>query len=125
MTESRSSLVAQVRVVVFIFVSLRIFVCGLESRMLEWEEVGFLIACACLMPCAAIKDSGWSIAVDIFNVKSGNWSTAVLSIPRSGLAATSLPNIGIAIFAGGVGTCCHFYFLIFAYCGVRAGKSDG
>ncbi len=47
--------------------------------------------------------SGVSDAVDIFNVKSGTWTTVVLSAARYGLAATSLPNDGLAIFAGGVG----------------------
>ena len=36
----------------------------------------------------------------------GTWTTAVLSVARSSLAATSLPNLGVAIFAGGYGTCC-------------------
>jgi hypothetical protein len=39
--------------------------------------------------------------VDIFNASSGKWSTAVLSVGRRYLAATSLPNQGLAIFAGG------------------------
>ncbi len=47
--------------------------------------------------------SGMSDAVDIFNVKSGTWTTAVLSVARQLLAATSLPNEGLAIFAGGQG----------------------
>ena len=62
-------------------------------------EVGLLIACASLMPCAG--DYGSSNAVDIFNVTSGAWSTAALSVARSSLAATSLPSQGLAIFAGG------------------------
>ncbi len=41
--------------------------------------------------------------VDIFNAISGSWSTAALSVARVDLAATSLPNQGLAIFAGGVG----------------------
>ncbi len=41
--------------------------------------------------------------MDIFNAISGEWSTAVLSVARShGLAATSLPNQNLAIFAGGM-----------------------
>ena len=36
----------------------------------------------------------------------GAWSTAALSQNRYGLAATSLPNSGVAIFAGGYSTCC-------------------
>ena len=39
--------------------------------------------------------------VDIFNAASGIWITAALSVARYGLAATSLPNDGLAIFAGG------------------------
>ncbi len=39
--------------------------------------------------------------VDIFNVTSGSWSTAALSKARYFPAATSLPNQGLAIFAGG------------------------
>ncbi len=39
--------------------------------------------------------------VDIFNAITGNWSTAALSEARWSLAATSLPNEGLAIFAGG------------------------
>jgi hypothetical protein len=44
-----------------------------------------------------------SNAVDIFDASSGRWSTAVLSVARMNLAATSLPNQGLAIFAGGAG----------------------
>ncbi len=62
--------------------------------------------CACLMPCTA--DSG--NVVDIFNVTAGTWSTAVLSQPRSILAATSLPDAGVAIFAGGYCTSCDILF---------------
>ncbi len=40
-------------------------------------------------------------AVDIFNATSGVWTTAALSVPRAVFAATSLPNEGLAIFAGG------------------------
>jgi hypothetical protein len=47
-------------------------------------------------------DSGVSyITVDILNVTAGKWSTASLSAARGDLAATSLPNLGVAIFAGG------------------------
>jgi hypothetical protein len=53
-----------------------------------------------------IADSGGrsSNVVDIFDVSSGRWSTAVLSVDRSSLSATSLPNQGLAIFAGGDGS---------------------
>jgi hypothetical protein len=43
-----------------------------------------------------------SNVVDIFDGSSGRWSTAVLSVGRGFLAATSLPNQGLAIFAGGM-----------------------
>ncbi len=42
-----------------------------------------------------------SNAVDIFNATSGRWTTAALSVARNDLAATSLPNQGLAVFAGG------------------------
>ena len=45
---------------------------------------------------AAISSSN----VDIFNATSRRWSTAALSVAR-GVVATSLPNFGVAIFAGG------------------------
>ena len=90
--------------------------------MVEWAEVDLLIACASLMPCAAGSVINSNV-VDIFNVTSGAWSTATLSVAREGLAATSLPNLGVAIFAGGVGTCSHVHFRTFACCGVRVGES--
>ena len=51
-----------------------------------------------------IADSGSSTSssvVDIFNWSSGRWTTTALSVRRNGLSATSLPNQGLAIFAGG------------------------
>jgi hypothetical protein len=113
MSESRSSLVAMVRVAMFIFVSLRVVLCGLGDGMVEWAEVGLLTACASLMPCAGGSGDYFN-AVDIFNATSGAWATAALSVARTELAATSLPNLGIAIFAGGGGACCHVCFRIFA-----------
>ena len=53
-----------------------------------------------------IADSGSSTAndvVDIFDGSSGRWSTAALSGTRNSFSATSLPNQGLAIFAGGQG----------------------
>ena len=41
--------------------------------------------------------------VDIFNATNGTWSTAALSVARQSLVATSLPNDGLAIIAGGYG----------------------
>jgi hypothetical protein len=72
------------------------------------------------MPCAA--EAVYSNVVDIFNVASGTWSTAALSVARYYLAATSLPNAGVAVFAGGNSTCSHVYFLIFAFCVLRVGE---
>ncbi len=73
---------------------------------------------ACLMPCAANND--YSNVVDIFNVASGAWSTAALSQGRSDLAATSLPNAGVAVFAGGNGTLCDVFCVCMELCmGVR------
>jgi hypothetical protein len=53
------------------------------------------------MRCAGV--SGYSSAVDIFDASNGKWTTAALSVARYNLAATSLPNHGLAIFAGGTG----------------------
>jgi hypothetical protein len=74
--------------------------------MLEWAEIALVIACASLTPCTA-TGSVYSTSADIFNVTSGAWSKAALSVGRTDLAATSLPNLGVAIFAGGDGTYCH------------------
>ncbi len=52
------------------------------------------------MPCAGAT-TGAGNTVDIFNARSGIWTTAALSVARHALAATSLPNEGLAIFAGG------------------------
>ena len=51
------------------------------------------------MCCAG--GGGYSNAVDIFNATSGRWTTAALSVAKGYLAATSLPEQGLAIFAGG------------------------
>jgi hypothetical protein len=83
MSESRSSLVATVRFAMFIFVSLRVVLCGLGNGMLEWAGVGLLIACASLMPCAAGFD-GPSNAVDIFTE-----ATSAAPATTSAPAATS------------------------------------
>ncbi len=39
--------------------------------------------------------------VDIFNANTGAWTTAALSKARRSLSATSLPDQGLAMFAGG------------------------
>jgi hypothetical protein len=50
--------------------------------------------------------------VDVFDGSSGRWSTAVLNFGGSNLAATSLPNQGLAIFSGGKPVCAGFPCLI-------------
>ena len=51
------------------------------------------------MRCAG--GSNVNDAVDIFHATSGRWTTAALSVARGNFAATSLPEQGLAIFAGG------------------------
>lgn len=46
-----------------------------------------------------------ALVVDIFNASTASWSTAVLSVGRFWLAAASLPNLGLAFFAGGKTAC--------------------
>ncbi len=46
-----------------------------------------------------VTAGGYSNAVDLYNIASGTWSTAQLSVDRSDLAATSVGNV--AIFASG------------------------
>ena len=41
--------------------------------------------------------------VDIYNGATGSWKFAFLSVARSLLVATSLPEHGLAFFAGGLG----------------------
>ena len=48
-----------------------------------------------------VEGTGNSNAVDIFDATSGRWTTAALSVARDCIAATSLPEQGLAIFAGG------------------------
>jgi hypothetical protein len=57
----------------------------------------------CLIRSAAGSQSDPTIpfnVVDIYNVITGLWSTAVLSVARYGLAAASVGNV--ALFAGGI-----------------------
>jgi hypothetical protein len=55
------------------------------------------------------------------SVCSEQWSTAVLSVARQYIAATSLPKQGLALFAGSI-----YYFLVFSclifQCAVRYDK---
>jgi hypothetical protein len=86
------------------------FECDWGMQCMCGGECGVLMTCARPMPCA--EGSGTSDVVDIFDVTSGNWSTATLSQPRESLAATSLPNAGVAIFAGGCNTCFMCLFVL-------------
>jgi hypothetical protein len=73
--------------------------------MHTWEECDVSGTLSSLIMCADAAGV-YSKVVDIFDATTGNWSTAVLSEARYYLAATSLPNQGLAIFAGGGGTSC-------------------
>ena len=74
---------------------------GGGGRMLASFEVCLSCRRLLLMPCAGLTAA--VNTVDIFNATSGIWTTAALSAARYYLAATSLPNDGLAIFAGGKG----------------------
>jgi hypothetical protein len=98
--DSRSSLAALVRRVIDIAVIAR------EGYFVHtWKECAVLDTLWLLMLCAVSPFTGSNV-VDIFDATTGNWSTAVLSVARYLLAATSLPNQGLAIFAGGSSTLC-------------------
>jgi hypothetical protein len=56
--------------------------------------VTVLLHCACSL---LVHTAAQKVASESF----GTWSTANLSEARSSLAATSLPNQGLAVFAGG------------------------
>ncbi len=61
------------------------------------------VCCRSLIRCADNAGTVFN-TVDIFNARSGVWSTAALSVARQWFVATSLPNDGLAFFAGGQGT---------------------
>jgi hypothetical protein len=69
------------------------------------------------MRCAANASVAFN-TVDIFNATSGVWTTAALSVARAYLAATSLPNEGLAIFAGGEGGASYVLMPVIAGVGV-------
>ena len=86
--------------------------------------VAVLLHCACslLVHTAAQK---------VVSESLGPWSTAVLSEARQNLAATSLPNQGLAIFAAGYGTSCDCYCDdcrgacgVSGFCGCWAGMEE-
>lgn len=79
------------------------------------SEARFYLVAACLPVQGLAIFAGGAIAgnqdaslwtpskvVDIFNATAGTWSVANLSEARVFLAAASLPNHGLAIFAGGI-----------------------
>jgi hypothetical protein len=66
------------------------------------------IVCICAIFSSAVAQQF------VTSASLGSWSTSSLSSPRTALAATSLPNVGVAMFAGGEGElislifCLHF-----------------
>jgi hypothetical protein len=62
---------------------------------------------AVILACSVASSFAQQVAV---SGTSGGWSTAALSQARGYLAATSLPDAGVAIFAGGYSTSCDGLF---------------
>ena len=62
---------------------------------------------AVIFACSVASSFAQQVAV---SGTSGGWSTAALSQARRSLAATSLPDAGVAIFAGGQCTSCDGLF---------------
>ncbi len=76
----------------------------------QGHDAAAAAAAAVMIACSvAAAHAAQHVAV---SYSLGTWSTAALSEARPWLAATSLPNLGVAIFAGGLSTCCHVYFRI-------------
>ena len=74
-------------------------VCVQEFHVCVWCRV---VSCVCAASdCRLMRATAGagSNAVDLYNSATGAWSTAQLSVARSGLAATSVGNV--AVFAGG------------------------
>jgi hypothetical protein len=74
---------------------------GVRSRWLVWHCV-LIISVWSVLSCAPPGGSNAHVAsnaVDLYNSATGTWSTAQLSVARSGLAAASVGNV--ALFAGG------------------------
>jgi hypothetical protein len=76
------------------------------------------------MRCADGSRSS-SAVVDIFDASSGKWTTAALSVARERLAATSLPNQGLAIFAGDEGLYFFHFVIDCEMCCVLCGGGSG
>jgi hypothetical protein len=53
--------------------------------------------------CVFAAGPVYSKTVDIYNANTGALTAAALKTIRSALSATSLPNLGVAMFAGGYG----------------------
>ncbi len=71
---------------------------------LRWTSLSFSITTVfTTLSCDKSTDDNCYNVVDIFDGQTGKWSTARLSVARYGLAATSLPSQGLALFAGGQG----------------------
>ncbi len=84
--------------------------CKLEGRQGHYAAAA---AAAAVMFACSVTVAAAHAAHQIHVAASyslGTWSTAALSVSRATLAATSLPNVGVAIFAGGLGTFCDVYF---------------
>ncbi len=84
------------------------FICCLQCVVFEQSRTHrSVLIQAFLMLCAAAGGVVSSV-VDIFNAIAATWTTAALSVSRGFLSATSLPNVGVALFAGGAqgGTQC-------------------
>ncbi len=76
-----------------------------------------IFTCSVATACAAQVAAPYSL---------GTWSSASLVVARQALAATSLPNFGLALFGGGfsvTSTCCHVDFRCFE-CGLLYAGSD-
>jgi hypothetical protein len=70
---------------------------------LHGRDAAAAAAAAVMLVCSvAAAQAAQHIAV---SYSLGSWSTAALSAARTYLAATSLPNLGVAIFAGGGSAC--------------------
>ncbi len=82
---------------------------GYSERDAFWLQAERFVQPLLIADALCAGRSGSGSAVDIFDANSGLWTTAALSVARWGLAATSLPNQGLAIFAGGHG-------LLFSFC---------
>jgi hypothetical protein len=66
-----------------------------------WRVILFAFVCSAAACCLMRFTAGAAVlkVVDLYNIASGTWSTAQLSVARYIIAATSVGNV--AIFAGG------------------------